>query len=896
MDRREGASFMYSLSSLATPVADKQSRSRYSSRSASFSQQRQATPASAYSGTISQMSQNASAVTGGSFVDFTTPVGRFSRPGNVSANFEAADMTAFSASALATEHPAVAAMAGIYSEFMEAYRAHRGSQEVLTLLEKYETLCDKYLAKVRKVTERMAARKGEPVWDEAMSCLTLLTEERNTWKLTEVLLRDRLKMAERDEGDDEMLDGTRESSDKEIVDALMARDAFARQAQLVVDWLESCAAFQHSAGDRERLQYFADGGCAWENTLHHLQSRSADNAPSSYVRELDPDAPSRLRQPIHDLDKDDEGRLFRSVFLHVRAGQLQQAQELAADNGHHWLAAALEGWRPYHDPNLAGGANAASTLPAEGNLYRDLWKRNCWDAVSHPSCPTYERAILGALSGNVQAVLPACNTWEDQLWARMRGVVDVCVEQELRTATQQARSLEPLPEGYPSNRGTFEAVFRELQASASTEANRSLVITHILQRCVVLDDAISMVEEMHEWATAQAREPPLQTMRFLAHVVLLLRQIGCHTSTEAGNAILRAYVDLLIDEGHVPLVATYAAALPPSDQVSKYTRLLRGLQTKDSEEQELCLQLARSAGLDVAVITRTLVEQVRISGDDPIELRAAPTVPSLETTAEDREKVASLEWLLFDKSTRGEAIKQANALMRGFVCLGKIGAARETYRKLPSDSVQVAMDHWSRSAGRDGELSAEDENAMREFLCFETLLKVHTSFQEWFNQFHRRKPTPPEELAPDARFPEKVAHEHKLRSYAVELEQWKLMVSNLAREVKRDVFDVLLFIDGGWMADQRPTATSGAESPRGRQMAALRRLCIPQLTFLLMETLEKSGHAADVAEVAATIASEKQRLYQVFGREELRTLLQKNRAAAKVLVHEGTDAFGFALQ
>ncbi|KAK8770663.1 hypothetical protein V5799_012875 [Amblyomma americanum] len=898
MDRREVASSVYSLSNLATPVADKQSRSRFSSRSASFSQQRQefATPASAYSGTISQMSRNAGAVTGGSFSDFTTPSGRLSRPGNVSANFEAADMTAFSASALATEHPAVVVMVEIYSEFMEAYRAYRGSQEVLTLLEKYESICDKYLAKVRKVTERMAARKGEPVWNEAMSCLTLLTEERNTWKLTEVLLRDRLKMAESDERDDDMLDGTRESSDRELVDALMARDAFARQAQLVVDWLESCAAQQYGTGDRERLQYFSDGGCAWENTLHHLQSRSADNAPSSYVRELDPDASSRLRQPIHDLDKDDEGRLFRSVFFHVRAGQLQQAQKLAADNGHHWLAAALEGWRPHHDPNLAGGANAACTLPAEGNLYRDLWKRNCWDAASNPACPAYERAVLGALSGNVQAVLPVCNTWEDQLWARMRGLVDVCVEQELRTATQQARSLEPLPTGYPSNRGSFEAVFGELQASASTEAYRGLAITHILQRCVVLDDAISMVEEMHQWTAGYATQPPLQTMRFLAHVVLLLRQVGCHTSAEAGNAILRAYVDLLIEEGHVPLVATYAAALPPADQVSRYTRLLRGLQTKDPEEQELCLQLARSAGLDVAVITRTLVEQVRVSGGEPVELHAAPTVPSLETTAEDREKVASLEWLLFDTSTRGEAIKQANALMRGFVCLGKIGAARETYRKLPSDSVKVAVDHWRRSAGHDGELSAEDENAVREFLCFETLLNVHMSFQEWFNQFHRRKPTPPEELAPDARFPEKVAHQHQLKGYTVELEQWKQMVSNLAREVKRDVFDVLLFIDGGWMADQRKTATSDASSPRGRQMSALRRLCIPQLTFLVMETLEKSGLAADVAEVVATVASEKQELYKEFGREELRTLLQKSRTASKVLLYEGTDPFGFELQ
>lgn len=904
MARSESDSFVH-WSNVATPVPERRSRSRFSNRSASFSQRPQEfdTPVPARHSSITYFGQNASAVTAGSIVDNATPGGRLSRGGNVSANFEVADLTAFSASALATAHPAVVAAAGIYCDFMEAYRTHRSSQDVLVLLEKYASLCDTYIAKVRKVTERMVSRKGEPVWKEAMVCQTLLIEERNTWKLTGALLRDRLKADEcMEEGcDDSMLvDGTREASDKEVVDALMARDSFARQAQLVVDWLESCAAHQRGIvnDDDDRLEYFADGGCAWENTLHHLQARASTGmTSSSYVSELDPDAPSRLRLPIHDLDRDDECRLFRSVFFHVRAGQLQRAQELAADNGHHWLAAALEGWRPHHDPNHGNSSvlGADSMQPAEGNLYRDLWKRACWEAASNPTCSLYERAVYGALSGNIQAVLPACTTWEDQLWARMRVLVDVCVEQELRTATQQARSLDPLPLGYPSDRGSFEAVFRDLQAAIGTSDQQIRDITHILQRCVVLDDAVSMVEEMHEWATSQTTEPPLQTVRFLAHMVLLLRQVGCETATTACNALLRTYVDRLIDEGHIPLVATYAATLPAADQVAKYTQLLRSLKTRDPEEQELCLQLARAAGLNVAAITRTLVEQVRISGEEPIELRATSVVPSLETTAEDQEKVASLEWLLFDNSTRGEALKQANALMRGFVCLGKIGAARETFHKLPVDSVRVALEQWNRSSTHGGQLLAEDENAVREFLCFEALLKVHTSFQEWFNQYHRRKPPAPEELAPGASFPVKLAHEHKVRSYTVELEHWRNLVTTLAKEVKRDVFDVLLFLDGGWMVDQRETPGSG-DNPRSRQMAALRRLCIPQLTFLVMQALEESGLAAEFTEVVDVIASERQALYEEFGDEELRTLLQKSRAASIMLLDEGLDALGFPLQ
>lgn len=817
-----------------------------------------------------------------------TPRSGVQRSGNASANFEASDMTAFSACALATEHPVVAAIVGINSEFMDAYKTFGSSQDVLELLEEYESVCDKYLTKVKKVTDRMASRKGERVWDEAMACLTLLTEERNTWKLTGVLLRDRLNVTAGLD-DPVRMDAACEASDKEIVDALMTSDSLVRHAQLVVDWLESCAAFQQSTGDRERVEYFADGGCAWENTLHQLQSRAASSVPSSCVRELDPDAPARLRQPIHDLDRDDECRLFRSVFSHLRAGQLQRAQELAVENGYHWLAAAVEGWRPHHDPNK--GSGVASVQPAEGDLYRDLWKQACWEAASSPTCSPYERAVYGALSGNLEAVLPVCTTWEDQLWARMRVLVDVCVELELRTATQQARSLEPLPSGYPCNRGTLDAVFRELNAALGASHHGRLEITHTLQQCVVLDDAATMVEEMHEWVQ-QSIDPPLQTVRFLAHMVLLLRQVGCQTSTEPCNALLRAYVDRLIDEGHVSLVATYAATLPPPDQVAKYTRLLLSLGTKNPGEQEHCLKLAHAAGLDVAVITRTLVEQVRMSGEEPLQLQATGTVPSLEATAEDRDKVASLEWLLFDASTRGEALKQANALMRSFVCMGKIGAAQDAFRKIPPDSIKVAVEQWC--GGRHGQLSAENENALREFTCFKALLKVHTSFQEWSSLYHRRKPPAPEELPEGARFPEKVAHEHKVRGYALELEQWKNLVSTLAREVKRDVLDALLF-EGGWMRDQGEADEDA--TPRGRQMAAIRRLCVPQLTFLLMESLGESGLARDCTEVADVIASEKHKLYKEFGKEELNTLLRKARTACLSLLNEGLlDALGFPLQ
>ncbi|KAL3224187.1 hypothetical protein MRX96_026767 [Rhipicephalus microplus] len=199
----------------------------------------------------------------------------------------------------------------------------------------------------------------------------------------------------------------------------------------------------------------------------------------------------------------------------------------------------------------------ASSNPPKAASTGYLWMRACWRVASSPTCSLYKSAVYGALSGNLQAMLPVCTTWEDQLWARMRAVVDVCVEQELRTAKQQDRS-EPLP---PGDRGTFEVVFRDLQAAVGASETLDKKVTHSVQRGLVLGDGVSLVEEIHDWVTGQPIEPPLLTMRFLAHMALLLGQVDPETRTAAYSALLRTYIQMLIDDGHASLAATCAAAL-----------------------------------------------------------------------------------------------------------------------------------------------------------------------------------------------------------------------------------------------------------------------------------------------------------------------------------------------
>lgn len=53
-----------------------------------------------------------------------------------------------------------------------------------------------------------------------------------------------------------------------------------------------------------------------------------------------------------------------------------------------------------------------------------------------------------------------------------------------------------------------------------------------------------------------------------------------------------------------------------------------------------------------------------------------------ETTEDDLIKVSALDWVVFYPQQRAEAMWQANALIRSFLALGKLDAARMAFNKV----------------------------------------------------------------------------------------------------------------------------------------------------------------------------------------------------------------------
>lgn len=799
-----------------------------------------------------------------------------------------------SAALLAQDDPGLRATQVLFSEFVNIMVSHPSEVQVWEELEAYEKACSQQvdmLAKLLRMAPRHHANftRTEQVHQQ-------LLNERNTWRLLGSLYVERMADESKDDSMDK--DVSKLNTDQTIIDTFFDNNRTIKETQTVIDWLEQNAS---DSFDKfyDHVEYHGDNHIAYENTLKTLKSKQAGGLPllgaRALVTSLDPDATLRQGRPLHDLDQEKELLILRNVFAHVRSGQIELAQDLLVRSGQQWRAATLEGWRLHHDNNPS---DPLQRNPIKGNPYRDVWKAVAWGIASDERVPEYERAIYGALCGHLDAVLNVCKAWEDVLWAYTKTLVDQWVEEQLRGATTHLRTLQHLPREYPEEKLTMEYVLSSVQAHPNIKHKNNPY--HIIQKYIILDDVEGLMKEAHTWLQDN---PAPHLLRCLTHLVLFLKHIG-RISVQLEvlcTDILEACVKEAIERGDVEQVAYYTSVLPPWQQVSWYARFLHNI--SDDHHRRHALQLAAKVGLNTHAITAAVVTNIRLgssSADPEGELGS-------ESTPEDNMKISAMDWLLYDALQRGEAIRQANALMRSFLISRKISATRTLFNKIPTDSIDILIEQHKIESG-SSELAGHQENIVREFFCMRAFLDAQDSFSDWFDHFHQKKPQHPKKLTTGATFPEQVAYEQAMSQFNVELGRWKHTLALLSKTAKERLYNVLLFPEGGWCVDStmdpddmEDTNVTGeglgsGEADRGHQLSVLRSIYLPQVTALIQNILHQNEEYKECLQLSDLIASEQHQLYKAFGAAELQRFLIKLQETSEELLNRNCDALGYPLQ
>lgn len=773
----------------------------------------------------------------------------------------------------------------LYQTFLDTLQTHSSSHQVFDTIKEFTQNCSDMLDLLQEKNGRFVASKKDIAW---------LENERNHWRLVYCLYQNRLMPPDDENIVDNEMDvdtiGPRQFSEKEIVMNYYKSDNTIRECQLVIDWLEKTAADQHEAEVTSEVSHYTDKTVAWENTLYKLQNEQiAYNASRPIITAMDPDAPLRQNKPLHDIDMEDEARLLAQVFKEIRCGKLEKAQALCIHCGQAWRAATLEGWRLYHDPNYGRRAvdPEEGKLPVEGNPNRDTWKLCAWRLSEDVRSPPLARAIYASFCGNLSALLPVCRGWEDLLWAHIRVLVDVCVEKEIRSVS--VREYVPMPDSYWNFKMTISDIFKELDANPDCEVNQeTLSPDRIIQKLIILDTIPELMSHMSQWIQSDSCQPHL--IRFLAHLVLILRLLGKSHSDNVGDEVLKAYVKVLIDQGDPQLVAYYVATLPQEDQVTMYADFLENI--TNSDERRVCLEAAEMLELQVEAITQRVVENIRNKESKDSQYRFNLLS---QTTEEDLTKISALDWVIMYPQQRAEAMWQTNALIRTFLSVGKLEAARMAFTKIPPDSVQLVLSQNEAATTAMDETDIMNSEqlpqrvaaSVREYLCHKAYLDAQEGFSDWFQHYHHAKPTAPVKPSDGASFTEKVAYDHRLTQYNKELDRWKAAMAHQTKCVKSQLYNVLLFPDGGWLSD-----SECEDQLRQQQMKSLRTLCIPKVVLLLHTVLQGMGEYAEALQLADLVVSEQYKLYEVYMKQELEELLKKLCESSLALLDQNKDPWG----
>lgn len=768
---------------------------------------------------------------------------------------------------------------GLSEAFFEIIQTSRASDVLDTLARLGQVCCD-------------SLELVEP-WNRYNVHNYWLAEEANTWKLLHCLYAD--SITEHPESLDSLLTEPT-LSQQTLVSALFQSDSELRLLQLLVDWLEATAAYQEEA--TKTSAPVIGNNIHWGNTLHELLIGSSlfnKEKNKAMITCMDPDAPRRQKKTIHSDDHKDDIDLCKRIFTEVRCGKFKEAVSLCISAGQAWRGAVLQGWMLLH---YLPKEDPSAPLEITGNPNRDLWKWCALGIANNASENIHYKATVGILCGSVNSALSACQgNWEDVLWAHLRTQIEARVDKFLHEhyATADANTtpadvLELLQSELKVEEMSLQQVFSAVKALMDGKGESNY---QTCQRYLMLGQIRAIMQDSLQWLDDSEEK----FIRFLAHLVLVLRQIGKDPQHDVGDKILEKYITQLIDklnDGSIEcpeLIAYYTSTVPVPRQILLYAELMDHIYK--SEYREGVVKAGFNAGIDVAASARVAIKKAITDiqqGYGNIDLTFT------QTTAVEKDKtlitkvISSLEWLSLVSNQLEEALWLSNSMIRTFIFISNTDSALAC-----AGSVNKMFPDFINKVQRNS-------SELREHLCLKAYLEALEGFATWYRHYISGQPKDVEPLPPDASFSDKVHHEQRCAQVEQQKARWQNTVLHQSRHTKNLLYNVLLF-PGGWLQDENDSTASSnfsneEKQERNKQLETLRRLCIPEVTILILKILQSNDDVEshkEAMKLCNLIAAENRCLYKVFTRNKLTEVLDRIKESSLLLLEKGKDMFGYEI-
>ncbi|CCJ29617.1 unnamed protein product, partial [Pneumocystis jirovecii] len=461
------------------------------------------------------------------------------------------------------------------------------------------------------------------------------------------------------------------------------------------------------------------------------------------IDELDPDAPTRQRKLLDDKDFEFERKFLRNLFLLIRSGDFDKACDICKETGNFLRSAILQGCIEYRDPLIE--------LGVMGTKRKQLWKKMCYELSKQTELDPYERALYGALCGDLQSVLEVCETWEDYLWAYCNSICEYQITMNLK----QLGKIKPsqvviIPNvdsiSLPSILENLIHSDNELIRNDANEPMRiiqSNIITSKVDELIL--NLNTQLQDIKNGTSSIDITSVPSFLRFVVHFILLLRHTNISIDQNNCNSLIQAYIELLAAGGKQDIVPLYVAQLPHDMSIEIYAKFLN---INDDQQRIDQLHLAAKYKLDILNSLRRTVDIVystALINDDIFNSFTLELVPITSTPSEwDLHQIRALEWMKSSDDLKYDIIYKSNILYRRFLCMntyrfekfwliilvrGKLNAAQTLNLRL-SSSVLITKDMV------ESEDSPEQDKKFRhatEYLGYSSLCIGYMRYENWKN-------------------------------------------------------------------------------------------------------------------------------------------------------------------
>ncbi|KAG5518448.1 hypothetical protein PMAC_002843 [Pneumocystis sp. 'macacae'] len=567
------------------------------------------------------------------------------------------------------------------------------------------------------------------------------------------------------------------------------------------------------------------------------------------INELDPDAPTRQRKLLDDRDFEFEKKFLRNLFLLIRSGDFDKACDICRETGNFLRSAILQGCIEYRDP-LIDDNNAE--LGVMGTKRKQLWKKMCYELSKQAELDPYERALYGALCGDLQSVLQVCETWEDYLWAYYNSICEYQIAMNLK----QLGKIKPSQDVIIPNAESISlpSVFDNLIHSDNefirNDANEPM---RIIQSNIItskIDDLIlnlnTQLQDIRNGTSSIDIASVPSFLRFVVHFILLLRHTNISIDQNNSNNLIQAYIELLAAGGKQDIVPLYVAQLPHDMSIEIYAKFLSNI---DDDQQRIDqLHLATKYRLDILNSLRRTVDIVysaALINDDIFNSFTLELVPITNTPSEwDLHQIRALEWMKSSDDLKYDIIYKSNILYRRFLLKGKLNAAQALNLRL-SSSILITRDMV------ESEDSPDQDKKFRhatEYLGYSSLCIGYMRYENWKNIMSSG------------------LNDIKNKINFTEKKQWKLDVQRAVEECVTTFYEL---IQGNWLHPNTFFISESEDPIIYNELVKIRNIYIPELVCLLHKVYYDTHtlfprNLRACMELSFIVADEEKKIYETF--------------------------------